>query len=167
MSRLALALALLAGALFASPVLSTARAQGSGETHLAAAREFIEVKGAMAAFDSAVPGLVEQIAQNFLRTNPDLGRQLAEVSELLRTEFAPRRSQILDILARSYITRFSEAELREIIAFYKTPVGRKFVQQEPLVVEDSFGRLQEWSNTLSQEMVRRMREEMRKRGFNI
>jgi hypothetical protein len=157
----------LAALAVATIAVLPARAQDIAAAHLAAGREFVEAKGAVAAFDTAIPGIIDQVRGNFLQTNPDLGKPLTEVATALRTEFGPRRAEIVTILARSYALRFSEAELKEGVAFYRTPLGRKLVAEEPTVVDESFNRLQDWSNRIAEEIISRMRAEMKKRGFTL
>ena len=147
--------------------LAPVAAQEPPASHLAAAREYIEAKGTAAAFESAIPGLIDQVRGNFLQTNPDLGKQLGEVATDLKAEFAPRRAELVTLLARTYAVRFSEAELKEATAFLRSPVGRKLVTEEPGVMEDAFNRMQAWSSRFADEVIVRMRAEMKKRGFTL
>lgn len=134
---------------------------------LVAARELLEVKGATSMFDPLVPGIVETVKNNYLQTNTSLVKDLNEVALLLRTEFAPRRAEILNDVATLYAQRFSEQELKDIVAFYKTPVGKKFVTEEPQVIDQSLQRAQAWSQKLSEEVLSRFRAEMKKRGHDL
>jgi uncharacterized protein len=147
--------------------LSPVAAQEPPASHMTAARDYIEAKGAAAAFEGAIPALIDQVRGNFLQTNPDLGKQLGEVSTALKAEFATRRAELVTLLARAYSTRFTEAELKEATAFLRSPVGRKLVTDEPAVLEDAFTRMQAWSNKLADDVIVRMRAEMKKRGFTL
>ena len=40
--------------------------------------------------------------------------------------------------AKFYAQRFTEAELKELVAFYKTPLGKKMVAQEPQALDETF-----------------------------
>ena len=146
---------------------ASAHAQQPTPGALAAAKELLQIKGSTAMFDPLVPGIVETVKNNYLQTNTSLVKDLNEVAVQLRTEFAPRRAEIVDEVAVLYARRFSEQELKDVLAFYKTPVGKKFVTEEPLVIDESLQRAQAWSQKLSEEVLSRFRAEMKKRGHDL
>jgi uncharacterized protein len=164
MSRFAhLAAVLLACNLLAGPV----HAQPATPAAIAAAKELVDLKGAAQMFDPVIVGVVEQTKGALLQTNPQLSKDLTDVGNQLRTEFAPRRNEIIDAAAKAYAARFSEPELKEIVAFYKTTAGKKMLQQEPLVLDDTFGFIQQWQGRISEEVMNRFRAEMKKKGHNL
>jgi uncharacterized protein len=118
-------------------------------------------------FDPLIPGVIESAKNAFLPTNPGLFRELNEVAALLRTQFASRRNEIIDEIARLYAQRFTEAEMKEVIAFYKSPVGKKFVNDEPAVIDQGLARTQAWTNKLSDDVLTRFRAEMKKKGHDL
>ena len=134
---------------------------------VAAAKELIELKGAMAMFEPLVPGVIETAKNTFLRTSPGLSKDLNEVAAALRTEFAGKRAEIADEIARSYAAQFTDKELREVIAFYKTPAGKKMIDAEPRVLEQSMTRVQSWADRFADDMMTRFRADMRKKGHNL
>ena len=142
-------------------------AQQPSASAVAAARELLQVKGATTMVDVLVPGIVETVKNNFLPTHPTLSKDFNEVAVQLRAEFAGRRNDILNEVATIYARRFSEQELKDIIAFYKSPVGQKFVKEEPGAVDDSLSRAQSWSNTVSEQVIARFRTEMKKKGHDL
>jgi len=143
------------------------RAQEASPGALAAAKELVEVKGATSMFDPLIPGVIETAKNAFLRTNPGLSKDLNEVAAQLRTEYAAKRSEIGVEVARTYATSFTEKELRDTVAFYKTPLGKKLMEVEPRVMEQSMTRVQNWAEKFSDDMVARVRVEMRKKGHNL
>src|SRR3954464_11674507 len=118
--RLAIVIALqgLAGA---------ALAQQPSAGAIAAARELVELKGGGQMFDPVVAGVVEQTKGALLQTNPQLSKDLNEVSAQLRTEFGPKRDELLTEAAKRYAQRFSDQELKDLVAFFKTPLGKKML----------------------------------------
>ena len=157
----------VAAALFAGTVGTAAQAQQPTPAAIAVAKELVEIKGASAMFEPVINGVVETVKNNFLQTNTTLTKDLNEVAAQLRTEFAPRRAEALNDFATLYAQRFSEAELKEVLAFYKTPTGKKFVTEEPLVIDQGLQRAQAWSQKLAEQVLSRFRAEMKKRGHDI
>ncbi len=134
---------------------------------VAMAREVIVMKGANQMFEAVVPGVIEQAKNMFIPTNPQLGSELNEVATLLRKEYETKKSDVLNEVARSYARRFGEQDLKELLAFYKSNLGRKVLAEEPLAIEDSMKRAQEWANEFSEQMITRMRAEMKKKGHDL
>jgi hypothetical protein len=83
------------------------------------------------------------------------------------TEYNGKTDELLNEVAKAYATRFSEQELKEIVAFYKTALGKKMLTEEPLALEDGFGRAKDWAGAFSQQVVTRMRAEMKKKGYDL
>ena len=103
----------------------------------------------------------------FLQTNPALGKELNEIAAQLRTEYAPRASQLVDQVAQLYANTFTEQELKDALVFYKSPLGRKIASEEPKVLDDGFRRIQQWTNRFSEELMGKMRTEMKKKGYDL
>jgi len=134
---------------------------------VAVAKELIVLKGSTQLWDAVVPGVIEQVKAVFMQTNPALGKELNDVAAQLRTEYAPRASQLVDQVAQLYARTFTEQELRDALAFYKSPLGRKIVNEEPKVLDDGFRRIQQWANKFSEEVMSKMRAEMKKKGYDL
>jgi len=134
---------------------------------IAMAKELMVAKGATAMFDPLVPGIIETTKNTLLPANPGLFKDLNDVATMLRTEFAPRRNQIVDEIARLYAQKFTEAELKELVTFYKSPVGKKFAAEEPIVIDQGLQRAEAWSRQINDEVMTRFRDEMKKRGHDL
>jgi uncharacterized protein len=155
---LGLALAALAGPL---------HAQQPSPATLAAARELMELKGAQDLVAPIVVGVIEQTKGGILQTNPGLSKDLDEVSAQLRNEFQQRIGEVTNEIVRLYAQRFTEQELKDVIAFYKSPAGKKILAEEPKILDETYARTQQWANRLQSEVMTRMRVEMKKRGHNL
>ncbi len=144
-----------------------AGAQQPSPAAMAVAKELVTVKGAKAMYEPLVTGIVEKAKGVFLQTNPMLSKDLNEVAAKLRADFAPRGEEVVNETARLYTTRFTEQELKDALAFYKSPLGRKLMSQEPAIADQSMRSAASWADKLSEEVISRMRAEMRKRGHDI
>ncbi len=134
---------------------------------VALAGELLTLKGGSQMFGGMVEGVIESAKNSYLPNNPSLNRPLNEVAVQLRKEFEPKKAELMHEVARVYARRFTEQELRELLAFYKTTLGRKVLSDEALAVEDGFKRAQEWTGEFSDQVLTRMRVEMRKKGHDL
>ena len=162
-SLIRLALLVLACQLFAGGAF----AQQPSAAAIALGRELVELKGGGAMFDPIVINLVEQTKGNLVQTNPQLSKDLNDVGAQLRNEFTPRRAEVINEAGRFYATAFSEAELKDLIAFYKSPLGKKMQEREPVVLDQTFNFVQQWAPRVGEEVMNRFRAEMKKKGHNL
>ncbi|MGE0565735.1 MAG: DUF2059 domain-containing protein [Pseudolabrys sp.] len=131
------------------------------------AREIVVLKGGDKIFSPLIPGVIEQGKNMFLQQNPALQRDLNEVATKLRSDFEPRKAEVMTAVARTYASHFTEAELKEILTFYRSPVGKKVIDQEVRVLGQSASVAQEWAVKFSDEVISRMRAEMKKKGHDL
>lgn len=157
--------AIVAAVLFAcaAPV----HAQQPSAAAIASAKEVMVMKGASKMFDALIPGVIEQAKNIFLQSNPGLGKDLNEVAAALRAEYAVRRDEIGNEIARLYASHFTEQELKELAAFYKSPLGKKMIEAEPKAIDQTMVFAQNWGDKLSEEIIGKIRGEMKKRGHDI
>lgn len=158
---------MLALMLVAAPALAQQPAAAPSPAALQTARDLVQANGEAHAFDGVIQNLVDGAALGFLQTNPDLAPQLRDLATALRPEFNKRQSEIIDMLATSYATRFTEAELKEALAFYKSPVGQKLVTDRPAIVQQAVQNIQAWAAKLNTEVMDRIRSEMKKKGYDL
>jgi len=131
------------------------------------ANELLVANGEASSFDTLIPGIIEQAASSFVQANPDLIRDLREVAKTLVPEYEKRKNEIVQILARTYAAQFTEAELSELLVFYRSPTGIKLVQRRQQLLDEGLRGIQQWSGRFAQEMEGRVRDEMKKRGYTI
>lgn len=145
----------------------SASAQQPSAAAMSTARELITITGATTLFSPLIAGVVEQAKVLFLQQDPSLGKDLNDISAKIRTDLQPRFSELTEEVARLYATNFTEQELKEVLTFYKTPTGKKLLNEQPKIVDSSMKFAQEWANKLSDQVIAKMREELKKRGHSL
>jgi len=158
---------LVAAVIAVMAMLSGVKAQQPSGNAILLAREIINVKGAAKMYDPVIAEVVDRATGVLVQTNPMLSRDLNEIAARLRSEYAPRVSELLNEVARLYAGRFTEAELKDVLAFYKSPVGQKIILQEPAILDQSIGFSESWASKFSEEVLTRIRGEMRRKGHNL
>lgn len=158
---------LAAVAMFGLVVVQPAFAQTPSHDQVKAAREVIDASGAGASMKDIVPIFLDEAKQTFTRTRPEIAKDLDEVLKVVEPEFIERRDVLLNEIAIVYAKRFTMQELGEIKAFYGTPTGAKLVENLPGIMQASYAQTSAWTQKMSQDIVVRLRQEMRKRGHEI
>lgn len=144
-----------------------AYAQQPSAAAIATAKEIVAITGATTLFNPLIPGVVEQAKNLFLQQNPGLAKDLNEITAKMRSDLAPRFQELVNDVAKNYATSFTEQELKDILAFYKTPAGAKLISDQPKVVDASLKFAQTWANTLSEQVIAKMRDELKKKGHAL
>jgi hypothetical protein len=160
-----LRVALLAFAVTA--IAAPARAQQPSANAIAMAKEIIVAKGSATLFNTIGNNVIEQSKAMLLQTNPTLTKDLDDVAAKLRSDYAARMAEPLNDAAKLYAAGFTEQELKDILAFYKSPAGKKVADQETGILEHSLSDLDAWAAKFSEEVLARIRGEMRKRGHEL
>lgn len=146
---------------------SPAFAQGQpSESHLAVAREVAIGSGMTRSFDAMTEPLLSQLQQMNV-TRPEIKKDLDEVTATLRPEVEQQKQKMVDTAARAFAIRMTEAELKDVAAFYRTPAGKKYVELQPLLLDDIVRELATWTQNVSEYIMIRARAEMGKRGHQL
>ncbi|HEY7302379.1 MAG TPA: DUF2059 domain-containing protein [Xanthobacteraceae bacterium] len=131
------------------------------------AREIIIVKGGSSLYEPMIADVIDRAKGVLLQTNPMLSKDLNEVAAKVKSDAAPRVGELVNEAAKMYAARFTERELKDVLAFYKSPLGQKIITQEPAILDQSVAFAQTWASTFSEQVLAQMRTEMKKRGHDL
>jgi hypothetical protein len=134
---------------------------------IAAAKEILTMKNASAMYANAVPNLVQQTKNVLLQSNLNYQKDLNEVAEIVAKNLAGREKEIGDGMAQVYANEFSEQELKDLVNFYKSPLGQKLLASEPRAIQFSMSYMNQWAQAFAETINGQFRAEMKKRGKEI
>ena len=83
----------------------------------------------------AVPNIVQQTKDVLLQNNLNYQKDLNEVAAIVAQNLAGRKKEIGDGMAKIYANEFTEQELKDLVAFYKSPLGQKLLTTEPMAIQ--------------------------------
>jgi hypothetical protein len=131
----------------AMSVLAAVPARAADTQALQFAHQILEATHASAMADQMLSQMMDGMAGSLNQANP--GRQ-AEVQAVLNDIVVPEfRRAIPDLIeqnAQAYADTFSLEELKQIVAFYQTPLGHTMADKQPALtraqadVDNGFGR---------------------------
>ncbi len=70
--------------------------------------------------------------------------------------------EIESLVATTYTKHFTSEELAQLVAFYRSPIGKRLVEQLPLIMQESMVVGNEWNQRKVNEVV----EALKARGHN-
>jgi uncharacterized protein len=134
---------------------------------IAAAKEILTLKNASAMYAAAVPNIVQQTKDALLQSNLNYQKDLNEVAVIVAQKLTGREKEIGDGMAKIYANEFTEQELKDLVTFYKSPLGQKLISTEPRAIQFSMSYMNQWAQTFAETVNAEFRGEMRKRGKEI
>ena len=149
------------------PAAPTTALKPATPAAIAAAKEILSMKNAAAMYASAVPNIVEQTKNALLQNNLNYQKDLNEVAVIVAKALAGREKEIGDGMAQVYANEFTEQELKDLVAFYKSPLGQKLLANEPRAIQFSMSYMNQWAQTFAEVINGQFRAEMKKRGKDI
>jgi hypothetical protein len=160
---LVIAISLLCGRLAGAQAQSEAPAPDA----VAAARELVTAARAADNLKTLLPMIMQQLKPAIVQGRPEVERDfdviLPQVVEAMRA----RSDAFVDAIAAIYAHNFTADELRQLTAFYRGPIGQKFLEKMPLIAQESMTMGQKFGQELAGDLRNRIIEELRKRGHNI
>jgi hypothetical protein len=146
---------------------ATAQLKPGSPAAIAAAKEILAMKNAAAMYANAVPNLVEQTKNVLMQSNLNYQKDLNEVAVIVAKNLAGREKEIGEGMAQVYANEFTEQELKDLVTFYKSPLGQKLLASEPRAIQLSMSYMNQWAQQFAEVINGQFRAEMKKRGKDI
>lgn len=158
-----IALALVAG----RPAVAQSQSPASSPDTLAAARELVAASHAAEQLKTLLPLIMLQLKPAIVQGRPEIARDYDAVMPALIESMTARSDAFAAGIAEIYAHTFTADELRQVTAFYHSPVGQSFLEKMPTIAQESMAMGQKFGQEVAGDMRERMIEELRKRGHNI
>jgi uncharacterized protein len=115
--------------------------------------------------------LTQNLAKTLKAARPDVPERVFTVinSELiaLLEERMNTPGGMVDRVIPVYDKHFTHSEIRELLAFYQTNIGRKAIDVLPKIIGESIAIGQAWGQSLGPEINRRVEAILKKEGIEI
>jgi len=134
---------------------------------VAAAKEILTLKNAAAMYANAVPNIVQQAKDQLIQQNLNYQKDLNDLAPIVAQTFAGKEKEIGDGMAQVYANEFTEQELKDLVTFYRSPLGQKLLSNEPRAISFSMNYMNQWAQNFAETVNAQFRAEMRKRGKQI
>jgi hypothetical protein len=134
---------------------------------VAAARDLVTASRAADHLKMLLPAIMQQLKPAIVQGCPDVGRDFDAIMPQLIDATEARSEAFAEGVVVIYARNFTADELREVTAFYRGPVGQKFLEKMPVIAQESVAMGQKFGQEIGAELRNRMIEELRKRGHNI
>ena len=127
----------LGGAARAQDLPAVPAVESISPRKLELARELIEAAGGRSQMQNMLRGLGQQIASSASsKLSAAQKTQMGVMVEAEGDALTKRFPELQEAMAKGYAETYSEQELSDILAFYKSPSGRAMIAKAPAVMQD-------------------------------
>lgn len=151
----------------AAPATPAAPAAQFTPSHLAAARDLALHLRIDDPIKEILDEMRAQVVASFTTTRPELKGDLEQVLLSMNPQIAAKREEIIDVGARAFAARFSEAEIGDLLKFLKSPLGAKYLKVQPEAFTEYASQIQRWITSLNDLVITNVRAEMKKKGHDL
>ena len=136
-----------------------------------ALKELMEITGAAKMGEMFGAVFVQQMTAVLKRSNPDVDPKAytileEEITKLMHEEFVEKEA-LQELIYPIYHKYLSLAETRELVQFYKTPIGMKAMSVMPQMAQEGIQAGRVWGQTLEPEIERRITARFEKEGIKL
>lgn len=147
--------------------VSSANAQELSPSHLDLAKKYVEITDQNKIYEVTLIETGISTMRTIISQNPEITEDVSSAIGKVIEDYSTQKAQLFDQFARVYALRFTEAELREIVAFYETDVGKKLAEQNALANQELQTVMRVFQQNLNNEFYAKVRAELREQGIEI
>jgi hypothetical protein len=164
--RVALAFAIVL-AVSAGTSAFAAESQEVPPERLALAREYVDLTDSAGIYEGTLVKTAVDTMRTITKLNPELADPVNKAIEKVLASYKARKGELLDQFARVYALNFTDDELKQIVAFYKTDVGKKISRTSVAVNTDLQKVMQVFAANLQPEFYAKVRAQLKADGYNL
>jgi hypothetical protein len=128
--------------------------------------ELMEVMGMKNITRQVSLGVAKQLALGLKEAQPDIDRKAFDIVLSTSDEMLSARSdELLAQIVPLYAKHFTEAELDELLAFYRSPIGRKTNETMPGLMQESMELVAKEAQSSIPKIKERVTEQLRAEGL--
>lgn len=131
------------------------------------ARELLQVMGSDKQFDAMIPLMSQNMAGLLKSQKPGDAKVIDEVFAAIGKRFLERKSELLELLAPLYAARFAVPELKEMVGFFKSPVGQRLAAEMPALSQDAMKVGMVWGQRIGKDLEQEVVRELQQRGVKL
>ncbi|MEI6310927.1 MAG: DUF2059 domain-containing protein [Bacteroidota bacterium] len=121
-------------------------------------KEYMETTNALAQFNANIVTILDMFK----------GKETySEIPDKFWVDFQAEiektsETRLIDMFVEIYYKYFTEEDLKEIIAFYKTPIGKKLLQNNPAIIKDAMNIGKKWGEEIAEQVIEKINKEIKK-----
>jgi uncharacterized protein len=147
--------------------IGASRAQTPSPEAMSAARTLVTTMKLTDQYKALLPGILLTLKPTLTQDRPEIESDYEAMMPMIVEAFTPYYTAMVDSVAAVYANNFTVAELREIEAFYRQPVGQKLLEKTPALSLQSMQVGQDASRKAAEDLRTRLTEALRQKGHKL
>jgi hypothetical protein len=143
------------------------RAQTPTPDAMAAARSLVNTMKLADQYKALLPAILLGLKPALTQDRPEIEQDYDAMMPMIADAFTPYYTSMVDGIATVYANNFTAAELREIEAFYRQPVGQKMLEKMPAISQQALAVGQEIGRKAADDLRQRLTEALRQKGHKL
>jgi uncharacterized protein len=142
-------------------------AQEPTQSQIAMARSLVSASGMTRSFDSMIPQMQDQLTQTVTRTRPEIAKDVTEALTQIKPELDQKRDEFVTTVARIFAKHMSDQEMKDSVAFFTSASGKKYVADQPVVLDEVVVAMDGWTRSLSDDVLALVRAQLKKKNIEF
>jgi hypothetical protein len=147
--------------------IGVARAQTPSPEAMAAARELVTTLKLSDQYKALLPVILLGLKPALTQDRPEIERDYDAMMSTISDAYTPYYNAMVDGIATVYANTFSVDELRQIEAFYRQPVGQKYLDKSQAILQQSVQIGQDTGRKATEALRARLTELLRQKGHKL
>ncbi len=144
-----------------------AQAQELSPDHIALARKYVDLSYKITTFEQTLVQTGIDVSDAIVKQDPSLKEASNKAIGDAISYFATQKDEVLNQFARVYALHFSMDDLKELNAFYETPVGQKLAMEQSKIDQQIVTLFSLYESNMRKEFYARVRADLIAQGAKL
>jgi hypothetical protein len=129
-------------------------------------KKMLEVTGAMRLGEQMSASILQQMSQSMRQANPNIPPRMFEIAtEVTQALFIREFPSLLPKLVMTYANVLTHDEVKQLLAFYATPLGKRMIEVMPALQQAGARAGQDWAQELVPQLQSELMARFKREGF--
>jgi hypothetical protein len=126
----------------------------------------LEVTGAQKLGQQMAGAFMQQFSQAIRASNPNVPPRALEIANEVATKFFTERyPSLLPKMVQAYAKVLTPDDVKQMLAFYETPLGRRLIEVSPALALAGAQAGQEWGQSMVPEIQKELQDRFKAEGL--
>ncbi|MBS1605077.1 MAG: DUF2059 domain-containing protein [Bacteroidetes bacterium] len=140
---------MLRTAIVATLFLSSFTVSAQDSTKIRHIRQLMELTGMARLGNQMMTNIISSYKQNYPAATTEFWDAFMKEADM---------SQLFEKIIPVYEQNFSDDDIKELIVFYQSPVGRKMIDKMPVIMQQSMQIGSDWGKQLSEKVIEKLKQ---------
>src|ERR1700686_5518332 len=144
-----------------------APAQTPSPEAMTAARSLVTTLKLSDQYKALLPVILLGLKPVLVQDRPEIERDYNAMMPAIADAYTPYYNAMIDGIATVYANSFSVDELHQLTAFYRQPVGQKFLEKSPAIRQQAVQIGEETGRKAAEDLKTKLTELLRQKGHKL